>query len=87
LTTVPNPFNPQTEIRFTVHRPGAGALRIYTAQGRLVRTLHAGSFTDGAYAFTWDGRGDGGERMASGVYLARLEIAGQVGVQKLTLVK
>jgi hypothetical protein len=87
LDTVPNPFNPRTEIRFTVHRAGEGALRIYTTGGRLVRTLHVGSFAAGAHAFPWDGRGDGGERLASGVYLARLQIAGQTGTRKLTLVK
>ncbi len=87
LATVPNPFNPRTELRFTVHRQGRGALRIYSAQGRLVRTLHAGAFAAGPHVVSWDGRGDGGEAMASGVYLARLEISGQVGTRKLTLVR
>jgi hypothetical protein len=87
LVNVPNPFNPSTEIRFTVHRAGQGSLRVYDAQGRLVRTLHAGTFAVGPQIFTWDGRDDAGQGQASGVYLYRLEVDGQVGARKMLLVK
>jgi hypothetical protein len=87
LSSAPNPFNPQTALSFTVHRAGEGTLRIYDAQGRLVRTLHQGAFQAGPHSFTWDGRGDAGEVLSSGVYMARLEIAGEVGTRKLTLIK
>jgi hypothetical protein len=87
LVNVPNPFNPSTEIRFTVHRAGQGSLRVYDAQGRLVRTLHAGRFAAGPQRIVWDGRDAAGQIQASGVYLYRLEIDGQLGTRKMLLVK
>jgi len=87
LVNVPNPFNPGTEIRFTVHRAGEGSLRVYDAQGRLLRTLHGGWFATGPQVFAWDGRDDGGREVASGLYVYRLELSGQVGTRKMLLVK
>ncbi len=87
LANVPNPFNPSTDIRFTVHRAGPGSLRVFDAQGRLVRTLFTGEFATGPQSFTWDGRSDDGEQVASGVYLYRLEVAGETGSRKMGLVK
>ncbi len=87
LVNQPNPFNPSTSIRFTVHRAGEGALRVYDAQGRLVRTLHTGDFAVGAQSFTWDGRNDAGQGLPSGVYLYRLDVAGQTGTRKMMLLK
>jgi hypothetical protein len=87
LVNVPNPFNPSTEIRFTVHRAGEGSLRVFDTQGRLVRTLYVGEFATGAQSFTWDGRSDTGAPVASGTYLYRLEVAGETGSRKMMLLK
>ncbi len=35
----PNPFNPLTTIRYTISDPSRVTLRIYSASGRLLRTL------------------------------------------------
>ncbi|MDO9171871.1 MAG: choice-of-anchor X domain-containing protein, partial [bacterium] len=64
----PNPFNPQTEIAFTVHRAGPASLRVYDLKGGLVRSLHEGRLETGAHAMTWDGRDAGGQLSPAGVY-------------------
>lgn len=87
LVNWPNPFNPSTDIRFTVHRAGAGSLRVFDVQGRVVRTLFVGDFATGPQQFTWDGRDDAGDGVASGVYLYRLEVADEVGSRKMMLLK
>ncbi|MEZ4386882.1 MAG: choice-of-anchor X domain-containing protein [Candidatus Krumholzibacteriia bacterium] len=87
LRNAPNPFNPSTEIRFTINRAGEGSLRVFDLQGKLVRTLFAGRFTTGAQSYSWDGRDDRGTAMASGVYLYRLTVAGEVGSRKMVLVQ
>lgn len=87
LANHPNPFNPQTEIHFTVHRAGEGSLRVYDARGTLVRCLHDGIFRTGPHAFTWDGQDESGRSVASGVYLYRLDVGGEVGARKMLLVK
>ena len=48
-------------------------LVIYDALGREVRTLMEGSQCQGRYEVTWDGRDEGGLRVAPGIYFCRLE--------------
>ena len=83
----PNPFNPQTEIRFTVDRAGPGSLRIYNARGELVRPLLTGNIAAGEGSAIWDGRTDRGAAAGSGVYFYRLEVAGQAVSKRMVLLK
>ncbi len=83
----PNPFNPSTEIRFTVHRSGEGSLRIYDVKGSLVRTLVEGHLAAGEHVRVWDGSDAEGGRAASGVYFYRLELAGSGETKKMVLIK
>ncbi len=76
LAIRPNPFNPLTTVDFAVAREGAVALRVYDLSGRLIRTLVEGGFEPGEYESSWDGTDDCGERVASGVYMLRLELQG-----------
>ena len=86
----PNPFNPQTTIAFEVAPEGAGQplrLEVLDLRGRVVRTLATGSRGEGRHEVVFDGRDQRGERLASGVYLARLRVAGSEQTQFLTMVK
>lgn len=84
---VPNPFNPQTTIEYSIAEAGAVTLVIYDASGRLVRTLVDKPQGAGRYAESWNGTSDAGSRVASGVYFVRLESAGRVKTQKAVLSK
>ncbi|MFQ5599912.1 MAG: FlgD immunoglobulin-like domain containing protein [Candidatus Krumholzibacteriia bacterium] len=84
---VPNPFNPMTEIRFDLARAGHVELRIYDVAGRLVRTLTRGEYPPGIHRFVWDGHDDAGGRVASGVYLYRLEGGDFATTRKLILMR
>ncbi len=83
----PNPFNPVTEIRYTVLLPGWVGIRVYDGAGRLVRTL-VGSVHDdaGEFSVVWDGRDSGGRPQPSGVYYYRLDGEG-VAVRKMVLIR
>ena len=83
----PNPFNPKTSIDFALNAAGPMSLRIYDSAGRLVRTLRTGVMDAGPHSITWNGVDDAGQPVASGVYLARLESAGQSDSRKLLLAK
>ena len=87
LQAVPNPFNPATELRFTLP-DGARrvALAVHDARGRLVRRL-AVDAEGGLQRVNWDGRSDAGQAAPSGVYFARLDVDGVVSVRKLALVQ
>lgn len=83
----PNPFNPQTTLRFVNPRPGPVTLAVYDLQGRLVRRLVSGDLAAGEHEARWDGADAAGSRASSGVYVARLVAAGATAGTKLMLVK
>ena len=68
----PNPFNGQTTIRFDIAAPVSAELVVYNLGGQPVRRLLRRDLHPGFYAGVWDGRGDNGRKVASGVYLYRL---------------
>jgi hypothetical protein len=56
---------------------GAVKFEIYNVVGELVRTITDSAPTGGAYYyFEWDGKNDGGKKVASGVYIARFTVNG-----------
>jgi endoglucanase Acf2 len=83
----PNPFNPQTTIEYVVPADGPVRLAIFDARGRQVRLLAEARMPTGTHTITWDGRGDDGQLLASGVYFLRFEAAGAARVGKLVLLK
>jgi fibronectin type 3 domain-containing protein len=85
---VPNPFNPVTRIAYDVPSPGGPlALRVYSASGRLVRTLVDRLEVPGRHSVAWDGTDNTGAAVASGVYFYRLDAAGFSDGGKMVLLK
>jgi flagellar hook assembly protein FlgD len=84
---VPNPFNPSTDILFSLPRDADVDLRIYDVAGRLVKTLVAARRPAGAHRERWDGRDDAGRGAASGVYFVRLRADGATEIKPMTLVR
>jgi hypothetical protein len=86
----PNPFNPTTRIPYVVggESPRPVTLRIYDVAGRLVATLVDEIESPGGYEATWNGAGDGGEPVASGIYFYRLTVgADGAFTRKMLLLK
>ncbi len=75
----PNPFNPETEITYTLSAPEIVRIQIYNIGGQVVRTFEKGYQPAGSYSVRWDGCNENGQPAASGIYLCRIE-AGQHGV-------
>jgi len=87
LTAAPNPFNPATTLHYVLPANAQSVqLAVYDITGRLVRTLIP-TRQVGPQSVRWDGVTDGGVRAASGVYFARLQVDGEVAVQKVALVQ
>jgi hypothetical protein len=87
-TISPNPFNPLTAISFAIPTPGGRvAVSIYNMAGKLVRRLADAEMQSGEQSLTWDGRGERGESLGSGVYFCRIETPGQSDQKKLVLLK
>lgn len=82
VANVPNPFRPQTDIRYTLDAPARVTVQVFDYRGRLVRTLTAGDVLGpGPRQVAWDGRDDGGNRVSSGVYFYRI-LAGAGAVSR-----
>jgi len=60
---------------------------IFDLRGQHVRTLLRGAREAGPQRVTWDGRGDDGRGVASGVYLVRATGAGLLEFAKVALTK
>jgi len=83
----PNPFNPATEVQFTLARASEVRVAIHDARGRLVKTLVDGVREAGLQSAIWDGTDRDGRRLGSGVYFARFSGDGVHDTRKLVLVK
>ena len=84
----PNPFNPETQIRFSLGGQENVKLVIYNIMGRQVRTLANGdSFNSGFHVVNWDGRDNIGEKVATGMYIYRIKAGDFIADKKMLLVK
>lgn len=76
LQNFPNPFNPETTIRFDLPHPSEVRLQIFNVHGQLLRTLFEGALKPGAWQRAWDGKDARGNEVPSGVYFYRLQVNG-----------
>jgi len=83
----PNPFNPSTTIRYALAKRSDVLLEVFNTLGQRVRTLVSAPQMTGEYAVTWDGTGDSGAHVASGVYFYRLRTGEFTAVRKLAMIR
>ncbi len=87
LRTFPNPFNPTVSIVVDMNHDENVTVKVFDVEGRLVTTLWNGSLPQGANLLHWDGINSSGQRVASGVYLVKAEVAEVSTTIKVVLVK
>ena len=92
LANYPNPFNPETWIPYQLAKPAEVSVSIYSADGKLVRTLAFGYQPAGVYrirsrAAYWDGKNAVGESVASGVYFYTFSAGDFTATRKMLVVK
>ena len=87
-TSFPNPFNSTTAITFLLEEESPVSLTVHSITGQLVNVLDdSSSLRSGFHVRHWHGDDQGGRTVASGVYLYRLDMGGQVHMGKLALVR
>lgn len=87
VRALPNPFAPETTVRYTVAAPSFVSIVVYNVRGQAVATLVNRVQPAGAYTIAWDGRDQRGNPVGSGVYFARCATAAGAQSIKLTLLK
>jgi hypothetical protein len=78
----PNPFNPQTKIKYSIPQATHVSLKIYDLLGHQVRILVNQFKTPGTYTVEFDAKG-----FASGVYYYVLMTEKNKQIKKMTLIK
>ncbi|MCD4828996.1 MAG: T9SS type A sorting domain-containing protein [Candidatus Cloacimonetes bacterium] len=83
----PNPFNPDTEVRFGLSSPGPALLEVYNLLGQRVITLADGHHEAGWHRVIWHGLDHESRPVSSGVYLLRLRTEGTDQVHRAVMLK
>lgn len=83
----PNPFNPGTEIQYSLRRPGYVTLEVYNLLGQKIKTLVDEYQAAGSHDIPWDGRNEAGNTVSSGVYFYKLLVNGSSQVKRMVLLK
>jgi len=78
----PNPFNPSTVLSFDLHESGQVRVSIFDALGRSIAILADTRMEAGRHELTWDAA-----RLASGMYLVRLETRHTTQTRQVMLLK
>ncbi len=82
LRNYPNPFNPTTQISFTLPKASDVKLQIYNMLGQIVEIVIDRQLEAGTHTYSWDG-----SSAASGIYLYRLTAGDFVETKKMILLK
>jgi hypothetical protein len=83
----PNPFNPTTEIQFTIPKFDRVVLEVYDLLGRKVKTLVDEQRHAGTHTVTWNSTNAANQQVASGMYFYRLRTGDFTAVKKMLLIK
>jgi hypothetical protein len=84
----PNPFNPTTNIEFSLPEQVHVTLEIYNLLGQRVTTLIAGEmYGPGRHKVVWNGRSQNGMLVSSGVYIYRIQAGDFIDVRKMVFTK
>ncbi|MBU8870204.1 MAG: metallophosphoesterase [Gemmatimonadales bacterium] len=87
LPNYPNPFNPSTNIVFSLSRQEAVHLSIYDMSGRFIALLEDGIRPAGVNEVSWSGLNSSDQPVPSGVYLVQLQVGDESKVRRIVLAK
>lgn len=83
----PNPFNPETTIRFELPVAGEVSAKIFNLVGEEVAKLVERRMTAGTHLLRWQGVDAQGRQVGSGIYFLRVSAGKNVAVRKMMVVR
>lgn len=83
----PNPFNPITNISFSLEQSEQVKLEIFDIRGRKINTLINQEMTAGDHLISWNGCDDQGKEQLSGIYLYKMTTSRFTSTMKMILMK
>jgi len=78
----PNPFNPDTTIKYTLKNNAKVTLSIYNTKGQLVRVLVDSIESAGTRSIIWNGKDTNNQNVSSGIYYTTLIVNDEESIQK-----
>jgi hypothetical protein len=83
----PNPFNPETEIRFQILEDAFVVLKIYNTLGQEICVLADRNYEAGFHNVLWDGKDINGNYVTSGIYIYTIQAGEFQDVKKMILLR
>jgi len=83
----PNPFNPVTNISYSVKEPGNVTIEIYNIKGQLVKTLVNEVKETGIYSEIWNSTDNSNKEVTSGIYFYKMKAGKYNSCKKMMLLK
>ena len=83
----PNPFNPETKVRFALPETGRVKVTVFDMTGRKVTTLVDGVREAGIHSLLWDGKDGFGKPLPSGIFVCRVKFGDRLLTRKMTLIR
>jgi len=83
----PNPFNPNTNLRYSVKEPATVNISIHNLKGQLIRNWEVTHPQKGYYQISWDGKDYNGNLVGGGVYLYKMDCGSYHSSKKVVLMK
>ncbi len=83
----PNPFKPETTIKYSLRDSGPVSIRIFSVNGQLVRSLREDNPTAGTYEVRWNGKDDGGRTAPSGIYFVSVRQGSESSQTRIVLAR
>ena len=78
----PNPFNPVTNLEYTLSQAGDVEIIVYDIMGRHVDTIYNGFQTNGVHSMSWDA-----SNKSSGIYYIQVKSNNTIKTEKVVLMK
>ena len=83
----PNPFNPNTQIKFGLPNNQKVKIDVYSITGQKVKTLINTTMNAGYHTINWNATDENGAKVSSGVYIYQLRCGNEVFTKKMIFAK
>ena len=87
FSAFPNPFNPSTNLRYSMKEAGDVRIEVYNVKGQILETFNNSHNQPGYYQISWDGRDANGSLVGTGLYFCRMTSGKYTSTKKMILAK
>lgn len=87
ISNYPNPFNPDTNISFTLMDKAEANILVYNIKGQIVREIGFKPYKAGINTLKWDGRDNANSPVSSGIYFVRINTGAESHTHKILMMK